>query len=87
MGHRLWLPAVAIHRLGVRRRRRDDSHMTRTVLDMEAEGARPRGRLILRYTDTIRRDIKKNALTKVNILDRNDCGMAVKMGTQVNNYI
>ena len=37
-------------------RRRDDSHMTRTVLDMELEGVRPRGRPTLRYMDTIRRD-------------------------------
>ena len=32
--------------------------MTRTVLDMEVEGVRPRER----YMDTIRRDIKKNLL-------------------------
>ena len=41
---------------------RDDSHMTRTVLDMVVEGVRPRGRPKLRYMDTIRRDIKKNGL-------------------------
>ena len=51
-------------------RRRDDSHMTRTVLDIVVEGVRPRGRPTLRYMDTIRRDIKKNALTDVNILNR-----------------
>ena len=58
-------------------RRRDDSNMTRTVLDMEVEGARPKGRTKLRYMDTIKRDIKKNGLTNVNILDRNDWRMAV----------
>ena len=62
-------------------RRRDDSHMTRTVLDMEVEGVRPRGRPKLRYMDTIRRDIKKNGLTDVNILDRIDLRMAVSRAT------
>ena len=56
---------------------RHDSHMTRTALDMEVEGARPRGRPKLRYTDTIKRDMKKNGLTDVNILGRNDWRMAV----------
>ena len=42
-------------------RRRDDSHMTRTVLDMEVESVRPRGRPKLRYyMNTIRRGMKKN---------------------------
>ena len=58
-------------------RRTGDSHMTRTVLDMEVEGVRPRGRPQLRYMNTIRRDIKKNGPTDVNILDRNDWTMAV----------
>ena len=40
---------------------RDDSHMTRTVLDMDV-GARPRGRPKLIYMDTIRREIKQNAM-------------------------
>ena len=62
-------------------RRRDDIHMTRTVLNMEVEGVRPRGRLKLRYMDTIRRDIKKNGRPDVNILDRNDWGMAVSRTT------
>ena len=58
-------------------RRRNDSHITRTVLDMEVEGMIPRGRPKLRYMDTIRRDMKKKGLTGVNILDRNDWRMAV----------
>ena len=33
-------------------RRRDDSHMTRTVLDMVVEGVRPRGRPKLRKKTT-----------------------------------
>ena len=33
---------------------RDDSCMTRTLLEMEVEGVRPRGRPKLRYMDTIR---------------------------------
>ena len=53
--------------------------MTRTVLDMEVEGVQPRGRPRLRYMDTIRRDMKKNWLTDVNILDCNDWRMAVSM--------
>ena len=39
-----------------------------------------------RYTDTSIRDIKKNGLKNVNILDRKDWRMAVTMGTQSNNY-
>ena len=63
-------------------RRRDDSHdMTRTVLDMGVEGVRPRGRPKLRYMDTIRRDMKKNGPTDINILDRNDCRMGVSRAT------
>ena len=58
-------------------RRRDDSHMTRTVLDMEVQCVRPRGRPTLGYMDTIRRDMKKNGLTDVNILDRKDWRTAV----------
>ena len=58
-------------------RRRDESHITRTVLDMEVEGVRPRVRPKLRYMDTIKRDIKKNGLTDVNILDRKDWRLAV----------
>ena len=62
-------------------RRRDDSHMTRIVLDMVVEGVRPRGRPNLRYMDTIRRDIKKNGLTDVNILNRKDWRLAVSRAT------
>ena len=61
--------------------RRDDIHMTRTVLDMVVEGVRPRGRPKLRYMDTIRRDIKKNALTDVTILNRKDWRLAVSRAT------
>ena len=62
-------------------RRRDESHMTRTVLDMEVEGVWPRRRPKLRYMDTIRRDMKKNVLTDINILDLNDWRMAVSRAT------
>ena len=61
--------------------RRDDSHMTRTVLDMAVEGVRPRGRPKSRYMDTIRRDIKKNGLTDVNIRDRKNWRLAVSRAT------
>ena len=57
-------------------RRRDDSHITRTVLDMEVEGVRPRGRLKLRIMETVRRDIK-NGRPDVMILDSKDWRMAV----------
>ena len=43
--------------------------MTRTVLDMDVKCVKPRGRPKLRYVDTIRRDIEKNELTDVNIID------------------
>ena len=63
-------------------RRRDESHITRTVLDMDMEvGVRPRGRPKFRYMDTIKRDIKKNGLTDVNILDRKDWRLAVSRAT------
>ena len=62
-------------------RRRDESHTTRTVLTMVVEGVRPRGRPTLRYRDAIKRDIKKNGLTDVNILDRNDWRLAVSRAT------
>ena len=61
--------------------RRYDSHITRTVLDMVVEGVRPGGRPKLCYMDTIRRDIKKNALTDVNILNRKDWRLAVSRAT------
>ncbi len=44
--------------------------MTRTVLGMEVEGVKPRGRSTSRYMESIRRHIKKNGLTDVNIRDR-----------------
>ena len=40
---------------------------------------RPRVRPKLRYMDTIRRDMKKNGLTDVNILDRKNCRLGVSM--------
>ena len=61
--------------------RRDDSHMTRTVMDMLVEGVRPRGIPKLRYMDTIRRDIKKNGLTDVNIRERKNWRLAVSRAT------
>ena len=45
------------------------------------EGVRPRGIPKLRNTDTNRRDIKKNGLTDVNILNRKDWRMAVSRAT------
>ena len=52
------------------------------MLDMEVEGVRPRGRPNLKtWTPTIRSDIKKNGLTDVNILDRNDWIMEVSRAT------
>ena len=42
-----------------------------------AKHLRPRGRPNLRYMDTIKRDTKKNGLTDVNILDRNNLRLAV----------
>ena len=48
---------------------------------MEVEGARLRGRSTVRCVDIIRRDIKKNGLTKVNIFDRNDWIMTVSRVT------
>ena len=62
-------------------RRRYESHITRTVLDMEVENVRPRGRLKLRYMDTIRREIKENGLTDVNILHLKDWIMSVSRAT------
>ena len=62
-------------------RRRDDSHATRTVLDMVVDGARPRGRPKLRCMDTIKRYIEHNGLTDVNILDRKDWRLAVSRAT------
>ena len=40
-----------------------------------------RGRPKLRYMDTIRRDIKKNALMDVNILDRKTWRLTVSRAT------
>ena len=51
--------------------------MTRTVQDIEVADVRTRGRPTLRYMDTIIRDVKKNGLSDVNIVDRNDWRMAV----------
>ena len=63
-------------------RRRDESHTTsRTVLDMVVEGMIPRGRPTLRYIDTIRRDIEKNRLTDVNILNSKNWRLAVSRAT------
>ena len=62
-------------------RRRDECHTTRTVLNMVVEDVRPRGKPKSRYMDTIKRDIKKNDLTDVNILDRKDWRLAVSRAT------
>ena len=62
-------------------RRRDESHITRTVLGMEVECVRPRGIPKLRYMDTITRDMKKNGLTDDNILDSIDWRMVVSRAT------
>ena len=51
------------------------------MVDMVVEGVRPRGRPKLRYMDIIKRDIKKNGLTDVNILDRKDWRLAVSRAT------
>ena len=55
--------------------------MTRTVMHIEVEGARPRGMPQLRYMDTVRRHIKKNGSTNINILDRKVWRMAVSRAT------
>ena len=60
---------------------RDESRMTRTVLDMEVEGVRPRGRPKLRYMDTVRSVMKKIGLTDINNLDHKDWRMAVSRAT------
>ena len=62
-------------------RRRYDSHVTKTVLDMVVEGVSPRGRPRLRYMDTTRRDVEKNRLMNVNILNSTDWRMAVSRAT------
>ena len=46
-------------------RRRDESHITRTVMNTEVEGVRPRGRTTLRYMDTIRREYTIDAYVKL----------------------
>ena len=60
-----------------KRNHNDDSHIARAVLEVEVECVRPRGRPTVRYKNTIRRDIKNNGLTDVNILDRKDGRMAI----------
>ena len=62
-------------------RRRDDSHLPRTFLDMELEGEIPSGRPTLRRMDTTARDTKKNGLTDVNILDRKEWKITVSRVT------
>ena len=49
-----------------------DSHMTRTVLYIEVEGVRPRGRPKQRYMDTVRLDIKKSGMVNANFLGLDD---------------
>ena len=55
--------------------------MTRTVLDMDVKCVKPRGRPKLRYVDTIRRDIEKNKLMDVNIIDCKELRMGVSRAT------
>ena len=87
IGEAATVQPIATHMMQKRLRRyghvrhRDESHTTRTVLDMVVEGVRPRGRPKLRYMDTIKRDIKKNGLTDFNILDRKDWRLAVSRAT------
>ena len=62
-------------------RRRYDSHVTKTVLDMVVECVRPRGRQILRCMDTTKIYVEKNRLVNVNILNSSDWRMAVSRAT------
>ena len=50
--------------------RRKPEHMTRTVLDMEISGKRPRGRPRIRWMDNIRRDMRLHGLDTSMTEDR-----------------
>ena len=65
---------------------RDDSHMTRTVLDMEVEGVRPRGRTKLRYMDIIQSNIGKDWRMAVSRA-AHWCGRAFKVSKQALYYM
>ena len=72
------VPSITTHMVQKRLRwyvhvkRRADSHIKRTVIGMEVEWVRPRGRPYLRCIYSVKRDIKKNGLTDVYIIDNKD---------------
>ena len=51
-------------------KRRTPEDMTRTVLDMEIPGKRPRGRPRIRWMDNIRRDMRLHGLDESMTEDR-----------------
>ena len=63
-------------------KRRSDSHIKRTVLGMEVQWVRPRGRPYLRGIYSVKIDIKTNELTDIYIIVGKGWRMALSMATQ-----